>query len=254
MVVVPLVMALMGLLPRIVVRTAVRFLLKSNVARETDRGPVAILTPVPSETDELPIAADLPVAGQQPRRRADAIRNHERVLCTAARLFAERGPEHVSMDQIATEAGVGKGTLFRAFGDRAGLAAAVLSEHEAGFQDAFLRGPAPLGPGAPPIERIGAFGTAYMHFLDGHIDLMLTAEGGVGTRYKSGPFTMYRVHLGTLVREALPEGFDHDYTTDVLLAPLSADFFVYQRRLRGRSLTELADAYRCLVGRMLTCR
>src|SRR3954453_7917627 len=118
------------------------FVLCSTVARQTDRGPVAILTSVPSETDSLPIAAELPVAGQQPRRRADAIRNHERVLCTAARLFAERGPENVSMDQIAAEAGVGKGTLFRAFGDRAGLAAALLSEQEAEFQDQILRGPA----------------------------------------------------------------------------------------------------------------
>jgi AcrR family transcriptional regulator len=209
---------------------------------------------VSSELDQLPIAADLPVAGQQPRRRADAMRNHERVLCTASRLFAERGPENVSMDQIAGEAGVGKGTLFRAFGDRAGLAAAVLSEHEAAFQDDVLRGPAPLGPGAPPIERIAAFGTAYMAFLDGHIDLMLAVERGVGTRYKTGPFAMYRVHLGVLVREALPEGFDHDYTTDVLLAPLAADFFVYQRRTRGRGLPELADAYRCVVGRVLTGR
>ena len=208
-----------------------------------------------SEIDQLPVAVELPVAGQQPRRRADAMRNHERVLCTAARLFAERGPEKVSMDQIAATAGVGKGTLFRAFGDRAGLAAAILSDHETSFQDAFLRGPAPLGPGAPPIERIAAFGTAYMHFLDGHVDLMLAAEGGgIGTRYKTGPFAMYRVHIGALVREALPDGFDRDYTTDVLLAPLAADFFVYQRRLRDRTLTELADAYRCLVGRVLTCR
>jgi AcrR family transcriptional regulator len=209
---------------------------------------------VSSELDQLPIAVDLPVAGQQPRRRADAMRNHARVLCTAARLFAERGPENCSMDLIAGEAGVGKGTLFRAFGDRAGLAAAVLSEHEAAFQEDVLRGPAPLGPGAPPVERIAAFGTAYMNFLDGHIDLMLAAEKGIGTRYRGGPFAVYRAHIGMLVREALPEGFDRDYTTDVLLAPLAADFFVYQRKIRQRSLPELADAYRCLVGRVLSGR
>jgi AcrR family transcriptional regulator len=209
---------------------------------------------VESHLEQLPTAVELPVAGQQPRRRADAIRNHERVLCTAARLFRERGPEHVSMELIASEAGVGKGTLFRAFGDRAGLCAAVLSEHEAAFQDTVLRGPAPLGPGAPPIERIAAFGTAYMNFLEGHIDLMLAAEQGAQGRYKSSPFAMYRVHLGVLVREALGEGFDHDYTTDVLLAPLAAHFFVYQRQIRGRSLTELADSYRCLVGRVLSGR
>jgi AcrR family transcriptional regulator len=209
---------------------------------------------VESNLEQLPVAVELPVAGQQPRRRADAIRNHERVLCTAARLFAECGPGQVSMERIASEAGVGKGTLFRAFGDRASLAAAVLSEHEAAFQDDVLRGPAPLGPGAPPIERIAAFGTAYMNFLEGHLELMLAAEQGHDTRYKSSPFAMYRVHLGVLVREALGEEYDHDYTTDVLLAPLAAHFFVYQRRIRGRSLAELADAYCCLVARVLTGR
>jgi AcrR family transcriptional regulator len=201
---------------------------------------------VSNELNQLPTAAELPVAGQRPRRRADAVRNHEKVLCTAAEL----GAENVSMDQIAAAAGVGKGTLFRAFGDRAGLAGEVLSEHEASFQDAIFRGPPPLGPGAPPIERIGAFGTAYLQFLDEHVDLILAAERGVGTRYKTGPFSVYRAHVGMLVREALPESFDHDFTTDVLLAPLAADFFMYQRRIRGRSVSELADAYCCTVNRI----
>jgi len=213
-----------------------------------------MLNSVSSPLEQLPDVVELPVAGQQPRRRADAIRNHERVLCTAARLFEERGPENVSIEVIAQEAGVGKGTLFRAFGDRAGLCAAVLSEHEAAFQDDVLRGPAPLGPGAPPAERIAAFGTAYMNFLEGHLDLMLAAEDGHDTRYMSSPFAMYRVHLAVLVREALGEGFDHDYTTDVLLAPLAAHFFVYQRRIRGRSLAELADSYQCVVRRVLSGR
>jgi AcrR family transcriptional regulator len=198
---------------------------------------------------ELPVIED-----RQTRRRVDAKRNHERVLCAAARLFAEQGPENVSMDAIATAAGVGKGTLFRAFGDRASLAGAVLSEHEGAFQDRVIRGPAPLGPGAPAIERLGAFGTAYMDFLDTNLGLVAAAEFGSGVRFKTGPFAFYRVHVGLLVREAMPEDVDHDYIADVLLAPLSADFFAYQRRVRGREVAELADAYCCLVERVLTCR
>lgn len=208
-----------------------------------------LTTPAPAPPAVLPVVVD-----GQARRRADARRNHERVLCAAARLFAEHGPENVSMDAVAAAAGVGKGTLFRAFGDRAGLAGAVLSEHESRFQDQVIRGPAPLGPGAPPIERLGAFGTAYMNFLDINLGLVAAAEFGAGGRFKTGPFSFYRVHVGLLVREAVPEGVDHDYLADVLLAPLSADFFAYQRRVRGRSVAELSDAYRGLVGRVLTCR
>ena len=39
-----------------------------------------------------------------------------------------------------------------------------------------------------------------------------------------------------------------------LFAPLAAHFFVYQRQIRRRSLTELADSYRCLVRRVLNDR
>jgi AcrR family transcriptional regulator len=201
------------------------------------------------------IVSELPVIGQTPRQRADALRNRERVLCTARRLFDERGAENVSMDAIALEAGVGKGTLFRAFGDRAGLAGAILGEYESRLQDQLIRGPAPLGPGAEPLERLAAFASAYLEFLEGHVGLMLAAEGGVPVaRFLTGPFTFYRAHVVLLVREAIGESDDVEYLADVLLAPLGAQFFVYQRRVRERSLGELADAYRCLVQRVLGCR
>src|ERR671931_1733787 len=98
----------------------------------------------------------LPVLDAEPRERADAQRNREKVLCAAERLFASHGVDNVSMDAIAAEAGVGKGTLFRRFGDRAGLAQALLEEHTVELQEGLIRGPAPLGPGAPPQERLKA--------------------------------------------------------------------------------------------------
>ena len=55
----------------------------------------------------------------------------------------------VSMDDVARAACVGTGTLYRRFGDRAGLALALLDEHTRAFQDALIAGPPPLGPGAP---------------------------------------------------------------------------------------------------------
>jgi AcrR family transcriptional regulator len=206
------------------------------------------------DLDPVTEPLELPVAGQRPRQRADAARNQERVLCAAARLFEEQGVENVSMDAIAAAAGVGKGTLFRRFGDRAGLAGAVLGEHEARLQDQLIRGPAPLGPGAAPLDRLCAFGIAYMHFLEDHVGLILAAEGGLPeARFGRGPFQFYLAHVLLLVREAVPPTVDAQYLADALLAPLAASFFVYQRRVRERSLVELADAYRSLVERVLTC-
>jgi AcrR family transcriptional regulator len=121
---------------------------------------------------------ELPLIQPQPAERADAARNRERILCAARRLFAERSAGCVSMDEIAEQAGVGKGTLFRRFGSRAALAQAVLSEDEGALQEAMIRGEPPLGPGAPPLERLVAFGEARLDLLDSHAALLVLAEVG----------------------------------------------------------------------------
>jgi AcrR family transcriptional regulator len=55
-----------------------------------------------------------------PCRRADASRNHERILSAARAVFVEDGAE-ASLDQVARRAGVGNATLYRHFGDREDL-------------------------------------------------------------------------------------------------------------------------------------
>ena len=59
----------------------------------------------------------------------------------------------------------------------ASLARAVLSQFESELQNAMLRGEPPLGPGAPPLERLIAFGRAYVAFLERHAPLLRSAEG-----------------------------------------------------------------------------
>jgi len=56
--------------------------------------------------------------------RADARRNYERLLKTAAEAFAEHG-ENASLDDIAKRAGFGSGTLYRHFPTRQALLEAV---------------------------------------------------------------------------------------------------------------------------------
>lgn len=59
--------------------------------------------------------------------RADAVRNRHRVLESAAAALAELGPD-VALEEIATRAGVGIGTLYRHFPDRSALLVAVYRE------------------------------------------------------------------------------------------------------------------------------
>ncbi len=165
--------------------------------------------------------------------RADAARNRARILEAAARLFAERGVEAVTMDEIAAAAGVGKGTLFRRFGDRAGLALALLEESERALQGLILRGPPPLGPGAPAAERLIAFLGALLDLLEEHTELIVCSETATpGARYRSGLHAAWRTHVAVLLREARPDA-DADVLAEVVLAPLAGDLYRHLRRDRG---------------------
>src|SRR3954449_12415964 len=118
---------------------------------------------------------ELPQYDEPPRERADAARNRRRILVAAGELVAQSGIEAVSMEEVARAARVGTGTLYRRFGDRAGLAFALLDEQARDFQDALISGPPPLGPGAPAAERLKAFGAGYIELLERHSALMVAA-------------------------------------------------------------------------------
>jgi AcrR family transcriptional regulator len=204
-------------------------------------------------TIQAPGPVELPVIGE-PSERADAARNRDRILCAAARLFEEsEDPSAVTMDAVAAAAGVGKGTLFRRFGDRAGLMRALLQEHEAAFQEGAIRGEPPLGPGAPAVDRLVAFGRARFELLERHGRMVAAAEASErgDVRFDFPVYVFYRSHIAMLVRDANPE-CDVDYITEALLAPLSAIQYRYLRRARGMSFERVCDGYDWLVRRLLS--
>jgi AcrR family transcriptional regulator len=195
---------------------------------------------------------ELPVVQSEPPERADAARNRRRILAAAEKLFTERGVSCTSMDAIAAEAGVGKGTLFRRFGDRATLALAVLDESTRALQDALLHGEPPLGPGAAPCVRLRAFGAAMLDNLEANTDILFDAEVTSGGSFvRSEPYAVYWLHVRMLVSEARPS-CDVDYATDVLIGALSAQVFVHQRRVREMPLDRLKAGYADLVDRLLS--
>jgi AcrR family transcriptional regulator len=180
------------------------------------------------------------------RERADARRNRERILCAVARLVDEHGIDDVSMDDVAAEAGVGKGTLYRRFGDRWSLLRALIEEPERDFQDAVIRGEPPLGPGAPPCERLLAFGAGLLALLDHHARFILAGDKVTTGRYRHPVYAFYRTHVAFLLREILGEGTQTEYLVDALLAPLAPEPFLYQREILGMSLEDLTDGWQSL--------
>jgi AcrR family transcriptional regulator len=191
-------------------------------------------------------------APAQERERADARRNRERILCATARLVERVGIDCFSMDDVAAEAGVGKGTLYRRFGDRSSLIRALISEPEQAFQESLIRGEPPLGPGAPPAERLHAFGDALMRFMDSHAVYIQAGERlGGSARYGHPVYAFYRTHVALLLRQARGDTPNTEYLVDALLGPLGAEPLRYQRDVRGMSLDELRAGWHALVDAVL---
>jgi AcrR family transcriptional regulator len=193
------------------------------------------------------VVPDLPVLqpDEAPRERADAARNRLRILAAAAELVDERGIEHVSMEDVAQAACVGTGTLYRRFGDRAGLALALLDAHAREFQDALIAGPPPLGPGVPAAERLRAFGEGYLDLVERHVELLVVAEPP-GRIVDGGPYALYATHLAILLREAAPH-VDAEFVAQALLAMLRPAQHLYARRGLGWSLERVRSGWCDLV-------
>ncbi len=180
-----------------------------------------------------------PPPGLPRRERSDATRNRSLLLVAAARLFATRGVAAVSMDDVAAAAGVGKGTLYRRFGDKSGLAMAVLDARDRALRDAIASGPPPLGPGAGPKSRLRAFVAAYAEHLERNLDLIVLGETAApGARYRSVAYAEWRHHVETLLEAAGTPA--PDVCAELVMGMLDADLYAHLRIERGWSPDEIS--------------
>ncbi|HUQ00327.1 MAG TPA: helix-turn-helix domain-containing protein [Aeromicrobium sp.] len=190
----------------------------------------------------------LPLLGEPPRERRDAARNREALLCAARRLVEDKGVEAVTMDALAEEAGVGKGTVFRRFESRAGLMAALVNEFEIDWQAAVLSGPPPLGPGAPPMERLLAMGRSRMELNLTHAQLMEAA--GWQLTHGHAAHSFIAMHTRHLLGELGVRG-DIQVLATALIAPLSAALLMQQIEVEGLDLDRIHAGWADLVQRVV---
>ena len=161
----------------------------------------------------------LPLADTPPPERRDAARNRVALLEAAERLVAARGVTAVTMEAVAQEAGVGKGTVFRRFDSREGLMAALLNHSETEWQASVISGPPPLGPGAEPWDRLLAFGRSRLETTILHAEL-IRAAGRAGTRSYAA-YSFIAMHMRYLLAELGVTG-DLQLLAIAMLAPLEA--------------------------------
>ncbi|GAB2813007.1 TetR/AcrR family transcriptional regulator [Lentzea nigeriaca] len=163
--------------------------------------------------------------GRPREERADAARNRAHLIDVARRMVAELGADKVTMDGLAEQAGLGKGTVFRRFRTRAGIFHALLDEEERHFQQRVLSGPPPLGPGAPPVERLVAFGRARLEFLAEHMVLARASlDPGRPVPVSESPSLF---HVRMLLGEACPAEAASGALALQLVAALEGPILLY---------------------------
>jgi len=188
--------------------------------------------------------------------RADAAANRALILQTAETLFAERGVANVCMAEIAEAAGVGKGTLYRRFANKAELCLSLMDRQMAEFQTAMLeRFRAQAAGNVAYLEQLARFLEALVSFTDSHSPLLIEVARGdllhSEQRLKLPHFWQYMT-VSALLRSAARRGeidpeLDLDYLGEALLAPLEIDIFRFQRDVRGYSVERIGAGLRALV-------
>ena len=169
--------------------------------------------------------------------RADAARNRLRLLATAREMLAGQDADTLTMDALAERAGLGKGTVFRRFGTRAGIFHALLDDDERVFQQQVLSGPPPLGPGAPPLDRLMAYGRARTEFLIEHREIARAALDGSQPIPAGSQTPLSQVHIRILLGQIPLGAIDLDLLAVQLTAALDGPLLLY---LSESDLTEAA--------------
>lgn len=155
------------------------------------------------------------------------MRNRRQLLATAREMLAEQGVDKLTMDALAERAGLGKGTVYRRFGTRAGIFHALIDDDDHTFQERVLYGPPPLGPGAPPLDRLIAYGRARAEFLIEHRGIVRAALDGRRPVPMGTETLLSRMHIGMLLRQIPLGAADLDILTVQLAAALEAPLLLY---------------------------
>lgn len=201
--------------------------------------------PIEAVSVDMPghdLIGGLPVLLGHPER-SDAARNRQLLLDAAEQLVREEGADAVTMDAVAKRAGVGKGTVFRRFGNRAGLMLALLDQSDRKLQAAYMFGPPPLGPDAPPVTRLIAFGRARLALIEVEGEIRRAADRG---SHASAPYNIAKTHVALLLRQAGAAG-DIPLLADTLLASLDAALVLHQIRVLGYTPDQIVGHWEHLV-------
>lgn len=182
--------------------------------------------------------------------RADALKNRALLLETAKRLFAHRGVASVTMSDIASSAGVGKGTLYRHFENKSQLCHALLDQEMRDLQESALRR---LQIQGNPVDDLAWFLEQVALFVIRNTQMLFVEEPPARAENPVlEPFVPLLGHpahfwwrqtiRGLLQRITFPEPKpDLDYLADMLYIMLDARTVYFQMRGLGYDASRIVN-------------
>jgi AcrR family transcriptional regulator len=206
--------------------------------------------------DQIPLANAVVETETSRCGRRDAAENRRRLLETAERLFAEHGVESVNMADVAQEASLGKGTLYRNFANKGELCLALMDTQLKEFQDQQLADMRHMTTEQVPyLEQLGQFLESLVAFTEVHMPLLCEVQqysesldaGDVQRPHFWQYMTVYGLIRKAVEAGELPEELDSAYVAEALLAPLAVHTFRFQRQTLNFSLERISAGLRTLL-------
>lgn len=205
----------------------------------------------------LSTAVIVPFEESKRTERSDAAENRRRILAVAEKLFNKHGVSNVNMADIAKSAGVGQGTLYRRFANKAELCLALLDTQMSEFQDEVLSTLREMShKHESHLTQLIWFLDALVIFSERHSPLLCAAQHEMRILAPappdSSPFQWQRMTVSGLLNAASSAGeakrdLDIPVVADALLAPLNMTLFDAQRRVYGYSKERISAGLRQLV-------
>ncbi|WP_138493842.1 TetR/AcrR family transcriptional regulator [Paenibacillus pinistramenti] len=180
--------------------------------------------------------------------RRDAAENRRRILEAASGLFGQHGVTQVSMNQIAQEARIGPGTLYRRYSSKGEICLDLIKDQIDGlFKDieAYLQ----ENLATPPDDKLKGVLNLFIQFRENKNQLLKGVEDSAGS-VKSKPFIhdplylrLHEIYVRLFEEQSVKadSAASSVFKADMLLSLFKGDSYQLQREVRGYSPEQIVE-------------